>query len=161
MGYNFNNSWRTRVGLEYDLATGDDDPTDDTYERYERLYGTRRGDLGNTSINGPLTRSNVRAVGLSFSFARERTDGRALVQYVTLAAARDAWIVAGLRDSSGESGNSLGYTFDFRVRHWLVEDHLRLEIGGSMLRRGDFARNVPGGPIENTLYGYSQLTLTF
>jgi len=161
VGYTFERPWNPRISVEYDVASGDDDPTDGDYGRYERFYGTRRGDLGNTSIHGPLTRSNVSVPGVRFSFAGPRWDGRVHFQWTSLDAGRDTWIQAILRDPSGQSGTFLGHTLDGRVRYWLQPGRLRLEFGGSVLWFGEFAESVPGGPEgERTLYGFLQITAT-
>ena len=162
LGYTFDNAWQTRISIEYDIATGDDDPTDREYGRYERFFGTRRGDLGNTSIHGPLTRSNISVAGLRLMFKKARVDGRVIYQHASLDAARDAWIVARVADPSGDAGKFIGHTLDFRVRYWMVPKRLRLEVGGSALWHGDFAQDAPNAPsTSRTLFGYSQLTLTF
>ena len=160
-GYTFESPWNHRVNFEYDFASGDDKGTG-TYERYERFYGTRRGDLGNTSIMGPLTRSNISAAGIRYRFSNGTTDGRVVLKQALLDSASDSWIVAKLTDPTGQSGREIGQTFDFRVRHWLVEDRLQIELGGSVLWFGEFARNVPGGPDgSRTDYIYSQFTYNF
>ena len=79
-GYTFNHPWNVRLVLEYDLATGDDDPNDDKFDQYERLFGTRRADLGNTSINGALTRQNASVGGGRMEFKKGRVDGAADLQ---------------------------------------------------------------------------------
>ena len=162
VGYTFRGDWNLRIGLEYDLASGDEDPDDDVFGRYERFYGTRRRDLGNTGIHGPLTRSNVSVAGVRFSFQRGRWDGRAHIQQARLDSATDFWVVAGLRDPSGTSSRDLGTTFDARVRYWLMPGNLRLEVVGSTLRFGRFPKQVPNGPQDDrALYGALQLTAYF
>ena len=158
LGYTFGNDWNLRLGIEYDLATGDEDPTDDQYDRYERFYGTRRRDLGNTSIHGPLTRSNVSVAGVRVSFQRGRWDGRAHVQQGRLHSATDFWVVAGLRDPSGRSSRDLGITFDGRLRYWLMPGNLRLALIASAMRFGKFPRRVANGPEDDrALYGALQV----
>ncbi len=160
-GYTFDTPWNHRILLEYDLATGDDRATEN-YERYDRFYGTRRGDLGNTSIHGPLTRSNASIVGLRYMFSGPQTDGRVVFQHALLHSATDAWIAARHHDPLGLSGNEVGQTLDFRIRHWLLPERLRIDVGGSALWFGEFARQVPGGPEgSRTLYGYSSLEFFF
>ena len=154
VGYTFDSEWNLRVGIEYDLASGDDDPTDDQYGRYERFFGTRRRDLGNTGIHGPLTRSNISVLGVRVSFARGRWDGRAHIQQARLDSASDFWVVAGLRDPDGNSSRDLGTTFDARLRYWLMPGNLRLELVASALWFGTFPKQVPLGPGDDrALYG--------
>jgi len=162
LGYSFDSAWHWRWALELNLATGDQDPGDDQYERYERFYGTRRRDLGHTSLHGPLTWSNVRAWGLRLDFARGRWDGRGELQWAKLDSGQDAWIQARRIDASGISGDELGWLCDVRLRYWLRPDSLRLELGGAGFAFGEYPDRVPDGPDGNrTLYAYGQLTLSF
>jgi hypothetical protein len=162
-GYRFDAPWRPRVALEYYYASGDKDPDDLAFDQHERLFGSRRTDLNNTSIHGPLTPANISAPGLRLEVTpNARWDGWALYHAVSLASATDTWVIAGLRDPSGQSGSFVGHTFDARARYWVIPDSLRLEIGASALVFGEFAKNVPGGPEGNrTLFGYTQLSFTF
>lgn len=161
-GYTFANSWNLRLALEWDVASGDKEPDDDKFERYERLFGTRRRDLGNTGIFGPLTRSNLSAPAVRVSFRRQRWDGRAYMQWPSLHEKKDAWLVAALRDPEGNSGTRLGTNFDSRLRYWLVPDNLRAELGASAMWYREFANKVNAGPEDNVaIYGYFQVTAYF
>ncbi len=161
IGYTMDSPWSHRLSLEWDLATGDDTDTT-TYERYDRFYGTRRGDLGNTRIHGPLTRSNASIAGIRYQFSNGVTDGRMVFQHALLDSATDAWIVAGRRDPSGASGREIGQTFDFRVRHWIIRDRIRGDVGGSVLWLGDFPKTLADGPEDSrTEYVYSQISFYF
>ena len=161
LGWTFEGRGRPRLGFEFDLASGDD-PDDNTYTRFERFYGTRRRDLGHTGIYGPLTRSNLFAPGLRFSFAGQRFSGQFVYKRAFLPSRQDAWIVARLQDSAGASGDEIGDTLDVQVRYWLRPKSVRLEIGGAALWYGSFAENVPGAPAGSRSYfGYGQARIYF
>lgn len=163
VGYTFDVPWRPRLGVDWDHATGDRDPLDGRFDQYERLFGGRRTDLGNTGIHGPLTPANLDAPGFRVEAAPSRaTDFRIAVKWARLAAPRDAWVVARVRDPSGASGRGIGLATDARLRHWLVRDRLRLEVGASYLALGRFARQAPNATREgDPRYGYVQVTWTF
>lgn len=163
LGYTFDAQWRPRFALEYYYASGDEDPLDDTYGQHERLFGSRRSDLNNTSINGPLTPANLDAPGFRIELKpNARWDGRFYYHAAHLASATDSWVIAKRRDPTGMSGDFIGHQLDARIRYWLVPDSLRLELGGSALIYGEFAENAPDPPRdEGTLFGYSMLTFSF
>ncbi|WP_300391382.1 alginate export family protein [Henriciella sp.] len=163
LGYTWRAPWQPRFAFEYYYASGDEEPTDLAFDQHERLFGSRRSDLNNTSIHGPLTPANLKAPGFRVEVKPgHRWDARLYYHAAFLASDTDSWITAGLRDPSGRSGDFIGHTIDSRLRYWLVPDSLRLELGASALFYGEFARNVPGGPEgDRTLFGYGQLTVTF
>lgn len=163
VGYSFEDAWSTRLTADYDRASGDDDPNDLSFEQYERFFGTRRGDLGNTSLHGPLTRANISAPGGRVEIKpAARTDARLAYKAAFLASDTDVWTQARLRDPSGASGDFIGHALDARLRHWLKPGQLRAEIGGSVLFKGEFAQDAPGAPdTGDTVFGYAQLTATF
>lgn len=162
-GYTFDAPWQPRFAFEYYYASGDDDPNDLAFDQHERLFGSRRSDLNNTSIHGPLTPANLNAPGFRIEVKpNDRWDGRFYYHAAHLASDRDSWVIARLRDPTGQSGDFIGHTLDARARYWVVPDSLRLELGASGLIYGDFPQDVPGGPDgDRTLFGYAQLTLSF
>ena len=162
-GYTFDAPWTPRLALEYYLASGDEDPTDDSYERYDRLFGSRRTDLNNTSIHGPLTPSNLNAIGVRFEFKRDdRFHGWFSFRKANLESETDSWVIARQRDPSGQSGDDIGNTVDGRVVYWLMPEELELELGASFLFKGDFAKNAPNsGDDDDTRFGYMSLRYVF
>lgn len=163
LGYTFDRPWRPRLSLDYDYAGGDRNPTDGEYGQFERLFGSRRTDLGNTGVFGPLTPANLSAPGARIEAApSRRLDVRLAYKAAFLAQARDAWVVARVQDSTGQSGRFIGHTLDSRVRYWLSPDTLRLEIGASALIPGDFAKQAANASGQGTtLFGYAQVVRTF
>ncbi|MEO1568300.1 MAG: alginate export family protein [Pseudomonadota bacterium] len=163
LGYTFDGPWQPRFAFEYYFASGDDDPDDLRFDQHERLFGSRRSDLNNTSIHGPLTPANLNAPGFRIEVKpNPRWDGRINYHAAYLASATDSWVIARLRDPTGQSGDFIGHTLDGRVRYWMVPDRARLEVGASGLLYGGFPKTVPGGPGgDGTLFGYVQVTTTF
>ncbi len=163
LGYSFERPWRPRLSLEYYYASGDDDPGDQNFDQHERLFGSRRTDLNNTSIHGPLTPANLSAPGVRLQVTpNARWDGWIQYHAAHLASATDSWVIAQRRDPAGQSGTFIGHMLDARARYWVVPDSLRLELGASGLLYGEFAKSVPNGPAgDGTLFGYTQLVLTF
>ena len=160
-GFSFHSKWAHRLNVEFDLATGDDSESD-TIERYDRFYGTRRGDLGNTSIHGPLTRSNVVVPGFRWSFDNGFTDGRIVLQKPNLESGTDRWFIAGYFDPKGMSGVDIGTTLDFRIRHWLDPNRIRVELGGSVFHYGEFPKKFrEPGESSQSIYIYSQIVFYF
>ena len=162
-GYTFDAPWQPRVALEYYYASGDENPNDLAFDQHERLFGGRRTDLNNTSIHGPLTPANLKAPGFRVEVnPHDRWDARLNYHAAYLASDTDRWVVANLRDPSGQSGDFIGHAIDTRVRYWLVPGSVRLEAGASALLYGEFTENVPDGPDgDRTLYGFGQVTVTF
>lgn len=162
VGYSPDNPWGLRVSLDYDYASGDRDPSDGTYEQYERLFGARRTDLGNTSLFGPWTPANLRAPGGRIEVApHPRWDARIAYKAGFLAEPKDVWTVARLRDPSGASGRFIGHTLDARARYRFNDPDLSAEVGGSVFVPGDFAKTAPNSPGETSLFGYLQVLRRF
>jgi hypothetical protein len=162
VGYTLANPWNLRFALQWDLASGDGNPDDENYERYDPVFTVPRRDLGATGIYGPFTRTNISAPAVRVSFRRERMDGQMLIQWTSLENKRDVWLRALLIDPSGQSGTRIGTGFDSRLGYWLAPENLRLELGAAGFWYREFAKNVPDGPDgSRTLYGYLELTAFF
>ncbi|MEC9251023.1 MAG: alginate export family protein [Pseudomonadota bacterium] len=163
IGYTFAAPWSPRLSAELEYASGDTDVSDGNWGRYDPLYGLRRRDFGQTGIHGPLRRENIVAPGLRLTLRRDALlDLRVLYKAGWLASETDVWTDGRLRDVSGQSGRFVGHHLDTRLRYWLVQDRLQLEVGGAVFERGAFADNAPGAPDAATsVFGYSMLTLKY
>lgn len=163
LGYTWDAPWQPRFAFEYYYASGDEDPSDLNFDQHERLFGSRRSDINNTSIHGPLTPANLNAPGFRVEVKpNARWDGRFYYHAAYLASETDSWVIARRRDPTGQSGDFIGHVLDSRARYWLVPDSVRLELGASALIYGEYAEEVPNGPDgDGTLFGYAQVTVNF
>jgi hypothetical protein len=161
-GYSFHGAWSPRLSLQLVYASGDEDPLDAEDNRFDRLYGLRRGQLGQTGIFGPLDVENIVAWGARLEVRRGPVQAHLLMQDVSLASGADRWRRAGLRDVTGASGDHVGRVVDSRLRWWIVPDQYRLETGAAVLFKGEFATHAPGAPADgDSAYGYVMLTRYF
>lgn len=163
VGYTFDSAWRPRLQLQFDHASGDEDPTDGSNERFDTLYGDRRFDFGPTSTYGPFSRSNLVSLGYRIT-ATPVTGVRLMVAHreFRLAESRDQWVGTGLRDSSGRSGRGLGQQLEARVQWDAVPGNLTIESGIALYAASGFARRLPGSDTPAvTRYFYLQSSFSF
>ncbi len=163
VGYTFDHPWCWRISADYDYATGDERPGDDRFDQYDRLFGSRRTDLGYTGLFGPLSPANLDAPGFRVEVTPSaRLDAVVAYKAARLESARDTWIGANVRDATGASGRSIGQLVDARLRYWIVPDSVRFETGVSILSLGRFARDAPNASGQGDARAvYVQLTQSF
>lgn len=163
LGYTFDAPWQPRLALDWDYATGDSNPNDAKFDQFERLFGGRRTDFGHTGIYGPLAPANINAPGWRLEVRpNARWDSRLTYKAAFLDQARDAWVIAQVRDRQGQSGKFIGHSWDWRARYWIDPGKLQLEVGAATLIQGRFAKTAPNASRQgNSNYGFVALTRTF
>jgi len=163
LGYAFDRPWSPNLMLQYDRATGDHDPGDLRSERFNTLFGARRFDFGPTGIYGIVARSNIESLGVRLTFrAASRWQGMLSYRSLRLAAARDAWVGSGWRDSSGAAGKDIGHHLEGSFTWAAIPDRLALETGFARLAAGDFPERVAGASWRgDARYYYVALITTF
>ena len=156
-------SWEPRVIFRFDYASGDEDPDDGEFNRFDTLYGDRRWEFGPTGIYGALTRSNILSPGIALrSKPGPSTDFRIDYRPAWLASDRDFMPTAALRDRDGNSGSFIGHQLDARWRWAPPSGNLSVDITAAYLWKGEFLKNAPfAPPAENILYGYFSAALAF
>ncbi len=162
IGYTFDAAWSPRIRLAYDYASGDRDPNDNENNRFNTLFGARRFEYGPTGIYGAVARANLSSPEVRLEVRPDKKwQGMAAFRGVWLAAARDFWVPAGVRDPTGQSGTHVGEQIEARIRYDVLPKSLRLEVGAAYLFAGSFPKQAPNGRGENTAYGYAQMAWTF
>lgn len=162
VGYTVDMPWSPRLALHYDYASGDSDPSDDKGERFDTLFGARRFEYSPTGIYGVVARGNLNSPGYRLNIS-PRDDLQAFFshRFFWLAESRDSWTAAGLRDTSGASGDYLGHQVELSTR-WNVNSSLNLETGWTHLFKGGFARDAPNAPDSRDVdYFYVQSLFRF
>jgi hypothetical protein len=146
LGFSFKTSWRPRLSLYYDFASGDCDPEDGKSNRFDTLYGARSFEYPPTGIYGPIYRSNIETPGLGMELTPiEKLRITMSYRELRLASSRDAWVGSGLQDLTGKSGKSLGQNFETRIR-WQTNSHLTVESGYARFFKGSYLELVPDSP---------------
>jgi hypothetical protein len=163
IGYTLSGKSSPRLELSYDYASGDDDPTDNENNRFDTLYGSRRGDFGPTGIYGAFARSNINSPGLRFEAKPlKKLSGMVGYRAVWLASARDQYTTARLQDPTGHSGDFVGHQLEAQLQYNLLPGNLVLEFGGAYLAHGEFLEDAPNAPNEgDTTYVYASAMATF
>ena len=162
-GYTFDAPWSPRVALQYDYASGDENPNDNDNERFDTLFGARRFDFGPTSIYGAFARGNISTPGIRVE-ARPlpRVSVLATFRGFWLAEKRDVWVGVGVRDREGGSGRYIGSQLDLRLRWDVLPKNLRLETGYARLFAGEFIENAPNSPSRGDAdYVYAQVAIGY
>ena len=151
------------MALQYDYASGDENPADGTNERFDTLFGARRFEWGPTGIYGPFARSNLHTPGVRVQLKpHARVTTFVAYRGYWLASDQDAWTTAGLRDPTGQANDFLGSQVEIRVRFDVLPGNVRWESGYAHLFGGDFIDEAPGSNRQgDSDYAYSQLVLRF
>lgn len=164
IGYTFNSIYSPRLSVQCDYASGDEDPNDDSNNRFDTLYGARRFDFGPTGIYGPFARSNIFSPGYRFSMNLwyDKLDLRMAHRFYWLASKKDFWYTGGLRDTTGNSGRYIGNQVEIQIQWKVFPGNLIIEIGGAYLFAGEFMENAPNSNGEgDATYGYMQTEFIF
>lgn len=160
LGYQWNGSWKPRLALEYDLATGDRGA--DRIRRYDTLFGSRRADFAPSGLYAQLGRANIEAPGLRLELApTARLDAMLTWKLLRLESARDAFATTGVRDPGGASGRDAGTQLDLRLRWWALPKRLRLEFDGVWLDKGRFLEVAPNARVGDTRFASFNATFSF
>lgn len=161
LGYQLEDDWKTRIEGLFDYASGDEDPTDGSFERFDTLYGARRFEFGPTGILGLIPRANLISPGArAFLQVSPRLRWMFAHRLIYLASERDAWTTANLVDASGASGRYVGQATEFSVTYELLPKNLWLEFGMQHLFAGSFVSDVPNATgQDDPTYVYLQTTL--
>ena len=162
VGYSFATKWSPRLAVQFDYASGDDNPTDDDNERFDALFGAPRFDYGPTSIYRAFSRSNLISPGIRLSLKPSSNLSLMLAHRgFWLADKNDAWVAARVQDSSGSSSRFIGQQSEIRLRWDVVPKNIRLEVGGAYLFKGEFAEDAPNASDEgDPSYFYTQLSFS-
>ena len=129
MGYSFAAPWSPRLSGQLVYASGDNDPADADWNRFNPLFGGRRGDFGTTGLSFTHFRENLIAFGPRLDLRNGPAAITLQLQESWLASDTDRWRVANLRDASGQSGDRIGTLAEARMTYWLSPDRLQLETG--------------------------------
>lgn len=162
VGYTFDMPWKPHLGLVYDYASGDHNPTDGKDQQFDSLYGVTVFDFGPTGIYNSFKRSNINSPGYRIKVA-PRKDVQATLTHRAywLAESKDSWGSSGLRDTTGRSGDFVGHQTEFKVRYDF-NSSLNFETGWTHLFKGEFAKKAPSAPnSQDTDYFYVQSLFRF
>jgi hypothetical protein len=146
LGYVFDSFMDSRLSLHYDYVSGDEDPYDDRFDRFNTLYGARRFEHNPTGIYGPFFRSNLHTPGVRFVLIpNDKLEILGSYRAFWLAQARDDWFGSGLQDPTGASGSFLGNHFEARARLRPAK-FLMIELGYAHFFKGSYLDRVPESP---------------
>lgn len=160
---NLPGGWKPELILRMDYASGDEDPEDGEFNRFDTLFGARRWEFGVTGIYGVFARSNIVSPGLGIRMKPHPAfDMRFDYRPAWLASDRDFLPTALLRDPDGNSGSFVGHQFEARLRWVPRSANLSVDLSAAYLRKGEFLENVPlAPPGDHVFYWYFGTSLTF
>jgi hypothetical protein len=163
IGYSFEGSWKPTMLLQYDYGSGDRDPFDGDNEQFDPLFGERRFDFAPQGIYGAFARGNLETPGVRVTLSPSmRWQAMASYRSFRLAAERDVWTNVGLRDLSGQAGDSISRQLEGTLTWDAIRDRMRVEFGFAHMWMGRFPRQVLGTDFRgDPSYLYTTITTSF
>lgn len=162
LGYQLHDRLSSTLEVLADYASGDHNPNDKHYNRFDTLYGARRFDFGPTGIYGAFARSNIWSPGVRWQF-KPAGNMSAYIGYrmFWLADSNDALTATGVKDTSGDSGDFVGRQLQARLQ-WHLTKQLMSEFGAVYLQKGTFLEKAPNAAdTGDTSYVYTQVSYQF
>lgn len=151
-----------RLGVEYDHATGDDDPTDGDRDQFQVLFPTNHGYYG---IHDLASWSNLRAWSVNYAHPLgSDVSLKAAYWRFKLDEQEGGWISASgrpIRPGSSATGRSLGHELDL-ILTWKQSERVTWQFGWAHFFAGEFARDTePDGHTTDSDFLYLQALVTF
>lgn len=148
LGYKFKHKWKPRLSAFYGYASGDENPTDNDNEHFERYYGFARP----WSANDYFSWENLHAPKLRLELTPlENLRFDAGYSSYWLASDTDKWVGGNLRDPTGQSGDFIGHEFDMRARYPLTT-RINTTVGYAHFQPGGFTKNVGRNDASDFFY---------
>lgn len=158
-GYTFDCTWSPRIGVEWDFASGDQDPTDGDYETFDPLFAFVHAYQGYLDIfawrNGHDVALKVSAKPTDDLFMEIAT------HFFRLDSDSDAWYNAPgrpIRRVAGGVDNNVGIELDLHFKYRL-DSATNLWFGYSHFFAGDYVEQTGKSP--DTDWIFFQVTLDF
>ena len=160
LGYNFDATWKPRVWLEYNYATGDQDSTDGSSQTFQNLFPSNHRFYGYMDL---FSWQNIHNPELSLRVQPAKNFTAQLDFHgFWLATNEDAWyrnngitMVRPLDAKAKAANNFVGTELDLTLT-WKVNKHLDLQTGYSHFFSGDYIRAT--GPSDDADFGYVMAT---
>ncbi len=155
IGYSMESRTDLRFVAQIDYASGDRDPADSRFDRFDPLFGARGFEFAPTGIYGPISRANLLSAGARLVAEPARHVFATLAyRAFALASSRDVWTTAGLVDPTGQSGRFIGHHGEIQLG-WRIRENVRIDVNGSFLGAGRFRREAPNAPESETTRYFS------
>jgi len=163
LGYRFDGASKSRISLDMDYASGDKSPGDNSQNRFDALFGPIAGDLGFTSLNSLISRSNLISPALRYETSiSERIRATAAWRVAWLASKTDSFGSSGVQDPTGASGRYAGQQIDAKLRVDVIPGCWTIEAGASLFVNGAFFDEAPNAnDTGNPLYSFVETRVSF
>ena len=163
-GYRFGDDPRKdpRLGMGFEIASGDKDPFDSNVETFDQLYRQPKDFLGYFVVTG---RQNLNLVNVNLEawLVPRKVKLNLYYYWMWLQQDRDAlYLPSGLgafpgrRDVTGDSGSSLGQEFDITLG-WKIDAHSSVLFGFSHFWSGSFLDATGAGSDPEVYYCQYQI----
>ena len=164
-GYTVEAALKPRAFIGFDIASGDDDPTDDKFNRFNQLFPLGHAYFGYIDAIG---RQNIIDVhpGVELTLLEnaswaKKVNFRGEYHLFWRQNNSDGVFNAGgglLRGAGGSDESFIGSELDLLV-NWQIERHTQVYVGYSHFFAGDFISDT--GPSEDIDFVYAALQFTF
>ncbi len=147
VGYNFECERKTRVGVEFNAASGDDDPTAGTVKTFDNMFPTNQYHYGLANRFSWRNMSNLK-IDVSTDIA-QKLRGTLAYHWFKLQDVRDFWYAANRvpigfigRDATGTVSDDAGSEIDVLLKYKWRPD-VALEFGAGIFDPGSRAAATP------------------